>query len=58
MKTIKVKDVLPAFEKFVNKFDVKRIKDKMLLVCEEPMAFACVFKKGEHYKSRKTMTNF
>ena len=39
MKTIKVKDVLPAFEKFANKFAVKRIKDKILLVCDEQLEY-------------------
>ena len=39
MKTIKVKDILPDFEKLANNFPNTRIKSKMLDVCDEDMHY-------------------
>jgi hypothetical protein len=39
MKTIKVKDILPDFEKLANNFSNTRIKSKMLDVCDEDMHY-------------------
>ena len=35
MKTIKVKEILPDFATYSETITVKRIKEKMLLVCDE-----------------------
>ena len=39
MNTIKVKDLLPDFEEFSNKIQVKRLKEKMLEVCDERLSY-------------------
>lgn len=40
MSTKKVKDLLPDFEEFSNKIQVKRLKVKMLEVCDERLSYA------------------
>jgi hypothetical protein len=39
MSTIKVKDLLPDFEEFSNKIQVKRLKEKMFEVCDERLSY-------------------